>query len=56
VGQAVSPMSLSLHECGRQSRAALLSRAGRPRPACSVGNTSEEADEDGGGGPGGLPH
>ena len=53
--QAASPMSLSFLESGRQSRAALLSRAGRPRPACSVCNTLAKADEDVGCGPGGRP-
>ena len=32
------------------------SRAGRPRPACSVFHAAEQADEDVGRGPGGPPH
>ena len=56
VAQAGSPMSPSFLESGRQSRAALLSRAGRPRPAYSVCTTIEQADEDVGRGPGGPPH
>ena len=49
-------MALSFPGCGRQSRAALLSRAGRPRPDCSVCNASEKAGEYVGRRPGGPPH
>ena len=55
-GGLADQMPLRFLECGRQSRAALLSRAGRPRPACSVCDTVEKADEDVGRGPGGPPH
>ncbi len=54
--QVAKPMSLSFLKCGPQSRAAFLSRAERSRPACSVCNTIEEADEDVVRGPGGPPH
>src|SRR5689334_23210110 len=43
-------------KCGPQSRAALLSRAERPCPACSACTAFDKADGDVGRGPGGPPH
>ena len=52
----MQPMSLSFLRNGQNRGAGLLSRAGRPRPAFSVCNTIEEADEDVGRGRGRPSH
>jgi hypothetical protein len=49
-------MSLSFPKWGQNRGAALLSRAGRPRPACPVVNTVEQADKDVDRGQGRPPH